>query len=183
MTEFCIILQLWYTNSFRWKDLMKALHLIFFKVKTSACCLVSRHGVSVGQNSSSNPENLGSTRYSQVWTVEERSINFGYCSAQRILCVHTNEPSVTNGSDNSGDLSLRDVCFGKPRVCAKDLSPQAMLIPDAEAAVDKEWKDVIKRHTKQQQGKSTLLHWWTSANSKVHVHPGECSKEQSQVRN
>ena len=31
-----------------------------------------------------NPKNLGSTRYSQVWTVEERSINFGYCSAQRI---------------------------------------------------------------------------------------------------
>ena len=70
-----------------------------------------------------NPKNLGSTRYSQVWTVEERSINFGYCSAQRISGVHTNEPSVTNGSDNSGDLSLRDVCLAKPRVCAKDLSP------------------------------------------------------------
>ena len=48
------------------------------------------------------------------------------------------KPRVTNGSDNSGDLSLRDACLGKPRVCAKDLSPQAMLIPDANAAVEKE---------------------------------------------
>ena len=179
MTEFCIILQLWYTNSFRWKDLMKALHLIFFFLRWKQAHVVSFRDTACLWD---NPENLGSSRYSQVWTVEERSINFGYCSAQRISGVHTNEPSVTNGSDNSGDLSLRDVCLGKPRVCAKDLSPQAMLIPDDEAAVDKEWKDVIKRHTKQQQGKSTLLHWWTSANSKVHVHPGECSKEQSQVR-
>ena len=44
--------------------------------------------------------------------------------------------------------------------------PQAMLIPDAKAAVDKEWKEVKKRHTKQRKGKSTLLHWWTSATSK-----------------
>ena len=35
-------------------------------------------------------------------------------------------------------LSLRDASLGKPRECAKYLSPQAMVIPDAKAAVDKE---------------------------------------------
>ena len=73
-----------------------------------------------------------------MWTWEERSTNFGCCSAQRVSGVHTNEPRVTNGSDNSGNLSLRDACLGKPRVCAKDLSPQAKWIPDAKATVDKE---------------------------------------------
>ena len=48
-----------------------------------ACCLVSRHSVSVGQNSSSNPKNPGSTRYSQVRTWEERIMNSGCCSDQR----------------------------------------------------------------------------------------------------
>ena len=36
-------------------------------VKARAYCLVSRHSVSVGQNSSSNPTSPGSTSYSQVW--------------------------------------------------------------------------------------------------------------------
>ena len=52
-----------------------------------------------------------------------------------------NEPRETEGHvwfRNSGLMSLRDACLGKPRVCATDLSPQAMLIPDAKAAVDKE---------------------------------------------
>ena len=40
--------------------------------------------------------------------------------------------------------SLRDASLGKPRACAKDLSPQAMLIPDAKAAVDKEWEKLEK---------------------------------------
>ena len=58
------------TNSFLWKDLKKSLHLICLKVKASTCCLVSRHSVSVRQNSSSKPENPGSTRYSQMRTWE-----------------------------------------------------------------------------------------------------------------
>ena len=49
--------------------------------------------------------------------------------------------------------------------CAKDLSPQAMETPDAEAAVDEEWKDVIKK-AQITERKSTLFHWWTSATSK-----------------
>ena len=51
-------------------------------VKAKACCLVSRHGVSGGQHSSRYPKSPGSTRYSQVWTLEERSTNSRCCSVQ-----------------------------------------------------------------------------------------------------
>ena len=46
--------------------------------------------------------------------------------------MHRGKLRVTNGSDNSGDLSLRDACLEKPRVCAKDLSPKAMLAVEKE---------------------------------------------------
>ena len=62
---------------------------LYLQAEVSACCLVSRHGVLVGQNSSSNPQVPGTTRYSQVWTWEERSTNFGCCSAQRVSGVYT----------------------------------------------------------------------------------------------
>ena len=41
--------------------------------KAKACCLVSQHFVSVGQDYSSNPKIPESTSDSQVWTSEERS--------------------------------------------------------------------------------------------------------------
>ena len=63
-------------NSFRWKDLKKALHLIYLKVKASIRCLVSRHSVSVRQDSSSKPKNPG-----RIW--EERSMNSERGSGQR----------------------------------------------------------------------------------------------------
>ena len=87
---------------------------IFLKVKACACCLVSRHSVSVGQNSSSNPKSPGSTRYSQVWTWEERSTNSGCCSVRR-----ASRNRELHSSEDSGGLSLRDVSLGKPRACAK----------------------------------------------------------------
>ena len=37
---------------------------------------------------------------------------------------------------------------GNREYVRKDLSRQAMLIPDARTAVNKEWKEVIQRHTK-----------------------------------
>ena len=40
-----------------------------------AYCLVPRHSVSMGQHSSSIPESLDSTRYSQEWHRRERSTN------------------------------------------------------------------------------------------------------------
>ena len=62
--------------------------------------------------------------------------------------------------------------------------PQAMEIPDAKAAVDKEWKkletilawqlekvkvkkEVVLEAQRDKKRKSTLLHWWTSVISKT----------------
>ena len=50
--------------------------------KAEASCLVSREGVSVGQNYSSNPGSPGSTRNSLVWTWEERNTKSGWYSVQ-----------------------------------------------------------------------------------------------------
>ena len=50
--------------------------------KAKACCLVSRHGVSVWQDCSSNAKIPVSTRDSQVWTWDERSAKSGWYSVQ-----------------------------------------------------------------------------------------------------
>ena len=51
----------WYTNSFQRKDLKESSspNVLISKVKAGACCLVQRHGVSVGHNSSSNTTTRG----------------------------------------------------------------------------------------------------------------------------
>ena len=127
--EFCVVLHLGTrirSNEKVWK---KALHLIilFLRWKFSACCLVWGYGVSVGQNYSSNPktwgvrdissENLGRKKYKLQMLF--CSANLG-CTHQCGECTHKQnmdigKPRVTNGSDNSGDLSLRDACLGKPK--------------------------------------------------------------------
>ena len=90
--------------------------------------------------------------------------------------VYTNKmwdigkPRVTNVQTILEICLSETLASGNREVWIKDLSLQAMLILDTKAAVDKEWKEVIQRQTKQQQGKSTLLHWWTSINSEVFVH-------------
>ena len=71
-------------------------YFLIFKVKAGACCLVSRRGVSVGQNSSSDLKNPGSTRYAQVWIWKERGANSEFCCAQRISGVHTNNEGCTH---------------------------------------------------------------------------------------
>ena len=68
-------------------------------VKAKTCCLVSRHSVSVGQNSSSNPTSLGSTSYSQVWKRGERSTN------SRCYSVQPASGNRGYGTENSGGLS------------------------------------------------------------------------------
>ena len=151
-------------------------------MKASACCLVQRRGVSVRQHSSENP----TTRCvrdalkcdpgkKEVWTPDVDLLSESRVYT-RMRGAHTKKLG------NRESLMVRtilEICLsetqasGNRAVWIKDFSHQAMLIPDAKAAVEKEWKEVLKRHTKQQQGKSTLLHWWTSVNSKVHVHSRE----------
>ena len=99
--------------------------------------------------------NLGCTHWCEVCT-HKQNVDIG-------------KPRVTN-VQTILEISLSETLASENReVWIKDLSPQAMLIPDTKAAVDKEWKEVIQRHTKQQQGKPTLLHCWTSINSEVYV--------------
>ena len=115
---------------------------------------VSRHGVSVEHGFFEWSKNSGSTGSSQVWTWEEKVQNFRYSSVQRLSGVRTNEPRVTNGSDNSGNLSLRDVCFGKPRVCAKDFHPKQCWF--AQAGEEKEWKEGFSGGTPNNSKESPL---------------------------
>ena len=104
---------------------------LFSKVKASACCLVSRHSVSVVQNSSSNPKTRR-VRDTLKWTWEEGvqtpdvvllSEFRVYTQMRRVYTekhVHIGKPRVMNGSDNSGDLSLRDACSGN-RECVRKI--------------------------------------------------------------
>ena len=72
------------TNSFRWKDLKKALHLIPFEGESKhTLSLLAAQRTCETQNSSRTPKNPGSTRYSQMWTWEERSMNSECGSDQR----------------------------------------------------------------------------------------------------
>ena len=98
-----------------------------------------------------------------------------------LLSENLGEPRVTNGSDDSGDLSLRDACLGKRRECAEDLSRQPMSTSDAKAAVVKKLEEVTKRHAKQQQRKSTFATLMAIRHIQIRAHPGECSQEQSLV--
>ena len=71
---------------------------------------VSRHSVSVRQDSSRKPENQGSTRFSsENLGRKEYELRMSFCSA------NFEESRVTYCSEDSGDLSLRDACLGKPR--------------------------------------------------------------------
>ena len=129
-TEFCVVLQFWCTNSFKWSDLKESFSPIFIFLRWKLAHVVSsRDTAYLWDKILRVTLKPGSTRYSQVRTWEERST---CCSAQRISGLHTNaggvhtnknmdigKPRVANGSDNSGDVSLRDACLGKPRVCAK----------------------------------------------------------------
>ena len=84
-------------NSFRWKALRKALHLILFEGESKHMLpRLAAQRTLWDKNSSSKPKNPGSKRYSQVWTLGV------------VLISELRESRVTHGSEDSGDLSLRD---------------------------------------------------------------------------
>ena len=83
---------------------------------------------------------------------------------------------VTYGSEDSGDLSLRDACFGKPRSMNKrSFTP---------SNVDSRCKGNSEKGMEGGRKESPLCcidgH---PPHPKVRVHPGECSQEQPQVWN
>ena len=165
-------------NLFRWEDLKKAPHLIFFEGEASTCCLVSRHSVSVRQNSSTKHQNPVSTRYSQVWTWEERGMNSECGSDQRTWWLESY------------------VCFRRlwrfvfqrrmPRETEKH--KQKIFHPK------QRWFQMKRRQWKRTERRSQRRRTKTKGKEcplccidghppppKVRVHPGECSREKSQV--
>ena len=64
-----------------------------------------------------------------------------------VLFSKLQESRVTYGSEDSGDLSLRDAYFGKPRSMNKRSFTPAMLIPDAKATMKKGVKGGHKEGT------------------------------------
>ena len=94
-----------------------------------------------------------------MWTWEEKEykLRMLFCSAG------LGEPRVTYGSEDSGDLSLRETqASGNREAQTTDLSSQAMLIPDEKAAVDKEWKEAHKKQNKESCRDFRLSHHLTS---------------------
>ena len=102
-----------------------------------------------------------------------------------VLISELRESRVTCGSEDSGDLSLKDACLGKPRSMNK-----RSFIP---SNVDSRWKSDNgkgmkgghKEGTQKTKGKESPLCCIDGhpPHSKLQVHPGECSQEQSQVWN
>ena len=151
-----------HTNSFRWKDLKKALHLIFSEGE-------SKHTLS----------RLAAQRICQTKFFKWPSNSGEYEILSSVnLGRKKYELRMWFWSANVGNRELRmlqktlEICLsethasGTREVQAKDLSSQAMLIPDEKATMEKEWKEVIKKAQKNKRwGKSTVLHWWTSATS------------------
>ena len=158
-----ILLQSFRMNSFLWKDLKEALHLIFFEEKARTYYLVSRQSVSLRQTSSSKPQIPESTWHSQVRICEKRSMNSECCSIQR-----TSRNGELRVNQKTWEICLSETHVSRNReVQAKDLSSQTMLISDAKATIKKEWKEILKKILKNKRnGKSTLLHWRTSIVSK-----------------
>ena len=143
--EFCALLQLCASSSLNSP----------LKVKASTCCLVSRKPQKTGEYKTLKWE----PGKKEVWTPNV------------VLISELRESRVTYGSEDSGDLSLRDACVGKPRRTNK--------ISFTPSNVDSRWKgDDGKgmKGSKKQKIRKVIIccidgH---SPHLKVRVHPEEC---------
>ena len=100
-----------------------------------------------------------------------------------VLFSELRESRVTYGSEGSGDLSLRDACFGKPR----SVNKRSFIPSNVDfRCKDDNGKGIKGGHqegTQKTKGKESP-HCCIDGHpphSKVRVHPGEHSQEQSQV--
>ena len=123
----------WYTYSFQWKDLKESFSPDFFFQGESwrkLYCLVTQRicGTKILRVTLQPREfeilssvSLGRKKFEHRMLI--CSANLG-CTPECGRCTHKQnmdigKPRVTNGSDNSGDLSFRDACLGKPRSMKK----------------------------------------------------------------
>ena len=83
-------------------------------MKAKACCLVSRHCVSVGQDYSSNPKSPGSTRDSQVSPWEGRHEKSGWYSVQHASGnrEYTRKSFKTSKINSDTIESISDAIYG-----------------------------------------------------------------------
>ena len=133
------------------------------------------------KNSSSDPWKSGSMRHFQVWIWEERSMIWWFPNV--VLISELRESRVTYGSEDSGELSLRDACLGKPKSKNKRSFIPSNVISRWKRRQwkrnDRRWK---RRHTRTKGKESPLCcidgH---PPHPRVQVHPRESSQEQSQV--
>ena len=89
-----------------------------------------------------------------------------------VLFSELREPRVAYGSEDSGDLSLRDACLGKPRSVNK-----RSFIPSND---DSRCKGDNGTKTKGKESPLCCIDGHPP-HSKVRVHPAEHSQEQSRV--
>ena len=93
--------------------------------KAIVCCLVSGESVSVGQDYSSNPESLGSTRDSQVWPWEEMKNPDGTLFSMPLETESTCEKSFKTWQTDSDTMKASRKHRWTPRrytfQCGRDL--------------------------------------------------------------
>ena len=102
------------------------------------------------------------------------------------------ESRVTYGSDDSGDLSLRDACLGKRRSTNKRSYIPSNVDFKCKGDIGKGMTGGHKEGTQKKKKIYIYIYiyiasplWCIDGHPpppKVGVHPGECSQEQSQVR-
>ena len=97
-------------NSFQWKDLKKALHLIFYEGE-------SKHMLSrLAAQRICETKFFRQTSKSGEYEIEIlSSVNPGRKKYELRMWFWSANFGESRGSEDSGDLSLRDVCLGKPR--------------------------------------------------------------------
>ena len=104
-------------NSFRWKDPEEALHLIPFEGE-------SKHMLSrlAAQRICETKILQVTQKVRGVWdTLKCEPGKKEVWNPNVVLISELRESRVTYGSKDSGDLSLRDACFGKPRSTNKNI--------------------------------------------------------------
>ena len=139
-TESCTLLQLCARIRSDEKISRKLFTSFPLKVKASTRCLVSRHIVSVRQNSSSKPQNPGSTRYSQVYS--ECGSDQRTSEIERYVWFRRLWKSICLSETHA---------LGTREVWIKDLSAQAMSIPRCKGDNGEGMKGGHKRRHKKQK--------------------------------
>ena len=145
---------------------------IFYEVKASACCFVSRKAWLRDKNPSGNPK-ARRVRIALKCGIRENG-------AQNPKFFPLSLPSGNRGYGTEKSGSLSETSDSRSVSTCKRISyPKRRRLQTRKSSSGQRMKgDQKRRHT---EGESTLFQWWTSANPEVRVQRGECSQGQSQA--